>query len=101
MGKLYVIGIGPGEKEGLTVKAKQALKECELICGYGVYVELVKPFWREGERLPEFYVTSMKQETERVEYACKKAAENGTTVGLVCSGDAGVYGMASPMLEIG
>ena len=99
MGKLYVIGIGPGEEEGLTIKAKRALKECELICGYGVYVELVKPFWREGERLPEFYVTSMKQETERVEYACKKAAEKGTTVGLVCSGDAGVYGLAGLVYE--
>ncbi|MBQ7564851.1 MAG: precorrin-3B C(17)-methyltransferase [Lachnospiraceae bacterium] len=102
MGKLYVIGIGPGEEAGLTLKARKALKECELICGYGVYIELVKAFLSEetDKKLPEFYVTSMKQETERVKYACEQAAQDGRkTVCLVCSGDAGVYGLAGLVLE--
>ena len=102
MGKLYVIGIGPGKEEGLTLKARRALDECDLICGYGVYVELVKAFLKDrGDgRRKEFYVTPMKQELERVRYACREAEKaGGMTVGLVCSGDAGVYGLAGLVLQ--
>ena len=40
--KLYVIGFGPGNKEGMTLEAERALQESDLIVGYTVYVELLK-----------------------------------------------------------
>lgn len=92
---IYVIGIGPGDIDGLTLEALDALKQCEIISGYKVYVDLVKKF------LPEknFFVYPMKSEVER----CLEALEfsrTGKKVALISSGDAGVYGMAGLMLEV-
>ena len=95
MGKLYVVGIGPGNGENLSGRARRALEESELICGYTGYVELLRPLFPEKP----FYTTGMTGELERCRY-CLEQAEMGKTVALVCSGDAGVYGMASPVLEL-
>lgn len=96
MNKIYVVGIGPGEYEQMTIKAVKALEDCDVIIGYTVYVDLVK------EHFPgkEFLTTPMKKEVERCELAFEKAAE-GRTTAMICSGDAGVYGMSGLMLEIG
>lgn len=96
MNKIYVVGIGPGEYEQMTIKAVKALEDCDVIIGYTVYVDLVK------EHFPgkEFLTTPMKREVERCELAFEKAAE-GRTTAMICSGDAGVYGMSGLMLEIG
>lgn len=96
MNKIYVVGIGPGEYEQMTIKAVKALEDCDVIIGYTVYVDLVK------EHFPgkEFLTTPMKGEVERCELAFEKAAE-GRTTAMICSGDAGVYGMSGLMLEIG
>ena len=90
------MGIGPGEYEQMTIKAVKALEDCDVIIGYTVYVDLVK------EHFPgkEFLTTPMKREVERCELAFEKAAE-GRTTAMICSGDAGVYGMSGLMLEIG
>lgn len=96
MSKLYVVGIGPGEYEQMTVKAARVLETCDTIVGYTVYVDLVK------EHFPgkEFLVTPMTQEVKRCRMAFEEAAK-GKTVAMICSGDAGVYGMSGLMLTIG
>ncbi len=95
MGNLFVVGIGPGDLRYMTEEAKAALTRSDLIVGYPAYLELVSDLIRDKET----YATPMRGEIER----CKKAleeAQEGKTVSIVCSGDAGVYGMASPVLEL-
>ncbi|MBQ9719398.1 MAG: metallophosphoesterase, partial [Oscillospiraceae bacterium] len=95
MAKLFVVGLGPGAESGLTGEACAALYSVERICGYGVYLSLIKPLFP-GK---EWYETPMKQELARCRHALKEA-QKGRDVALVCSGDAGVYGMAAPTLEL-
>lgn len=96
MHKLYVVGIGPGEYEQMTLKAIRALENSDAIIGYTVYVDLVR------EHFPgkEFLTTPMKKEVDRCIMAFEEAAK-GKTVSMICSGDAGVYGMSGLMYEIG
>lgn len=96
MNKLYVVGIGPGIYEQMTIKAAKVLESCDTIVGYTVYVDLVKEHYPEKE----FLTTPMKQEVLRCQMAFKEASK-GKTVAMICSGDAGVYGMSGLMLEIG
>ena len=91
-----VIGIGPGGKQWLTREAEEAIRRSDLVVGYTVYVELVRAYFPEKEYL----TTPMKQEAKRCEMALAEANE-GKQVAMVCSGDAGVYGMAGLMLELG
>ena len=95
MAELYVIGMGPGDKQSLTGAARSALDRAELICGYTLYVELLKPLYPDKET----YTTGMTGELARCRH-CLEQAAMGKTVALVCSGDAGVYGMAGPVLEL-
>ena len=92
---IYIIGIGPGDIDGLTVEALEALKTCEIISGYKVYVDLVKKF------LPDkvFAIYPMRREIERCQQALE-FSKQGMTVALISSGDSGVYGMAGLMLEV-
>ena len=96
MNKIYVVGIGPGEYEKMTIQAATALESCDVIVGYTVYVDLVKDHFP-GK---EFLTTPMRRETERCRLAFEQAAA-GKTTAMICSGDAGVYGMSGLMLEIG
>ena len=93
--KLYVVGFGPGSPDGMTVAAKKVLEECELIVGYKTYTDLIRKYFPQKS----FYDTGMRSETERCRYAVSKAVE-GIKTAVVCSGDAGVYGMASLVYEI-
>ncbi len=95
MAELYVVGLGPGDTACLTGEAAAALARAEVLCGYGVYVELIAP------QFPgrEIVTTPMKHEVERCRRALELASA-GRTVALVCSGDAGIYGMAAPVLEL-
>lgn len=96
MKKVYVVGMGPGSQEQMTEKAREVFASCEVIAGYTVYVELLK------EACPgaEYITTPMRQEVERCRLAFEAAAE-GKTTAMVCSGDAGIYGMAGLMYEVG
>ena len=94
MGKIFVVGIGPGEEQSMTLRARQVLSECDLIVGYKAYIDLIKHIYPDKE----FVESAMKQEIERCE-ACIKYANEGKKVALICSGDSGIYGMASPLLE--
>ncbi|MDD6798286.1 MAG: precorrin-3B C(17)-methyltransferase [Clostridia bacterium] len=94
--KIFVIGMGPGREEMMTQEAIQALENSDVIIGYTVYLELL------GQRFSgkEMLSTPMRRETERCRLAFEEA-QKGKKVALVCSGDAGIYGMASLMYEIG
>ena len=93
--KLYIVGIGPGKKEGMTFEAAEALSRSDCIVGYHVYTELVQADFPEKE----YYTTPMTKEVDR----CREAlalADTGKTVSLICSGDAGVYGMSGLVWQL-
>ena len=95
MGKVQIVGIGPGNFENMTIRADRALAACDVIVGYPVYVDLVK------DRYPgkELLATPMTQEAKRCRMALELAAA-GKTVCLVCSGDSGIYGMAALVYQL-
>ncbi len=96
MTRLFVVGIGPGGKAGMTVEAQDTLGSVDAIVGYSTYVRLVEPLYP-GKR---FFDTPMTHEVDR----CRKAldlAQAGESVAMVCSGDAVVYGMAALLYELG
>lgn len=95
MHKVYIVGIGPGGAEYMTAQAKRVLEEAEVLCGYTVYIDLVKPLFPEKET----YTTPMTKERERCLWALE-TAQAGKTVAMLCSGDAGVYGMAGLVLQL-
>lgn len=95
MNKLYVVGIGPGSADGMTLRAFEVLKNAEVIVGYQVYNDLVKPLFPDKEYLQ----TPMRQERQRCQMAIDTAL-SGRRTAMICSGDAGVYGMASLVLEM-
>ena len=85
MSTIFVVGIGPGAYEIMTIEAADALRNCDVIIGYTVYVDLVKEHFA-GK---EFLTTPMRKEVERCRLAFETAAE-GKQVAMICSGDAGV-----------
>jgi precorrin-3B C17-methyltransferase len=93
---IYVVGIDPGEYEQMTMKAVKALQNSDVIIGYTVYVDLVMTYFP-GK---QFLTTQMKKEVDRCMLAFEEA-KKGKTVSMICSGDAGVYGMSGFMLELG
>lgn len=95
MNKIYVVGIGPGAYEKMTIEAARSLEKCHVIIGYTVYIDLVKDHFP-GKT---FLSTPMKKEKERCVLAFEEAAK-GQEVAMICSGDAGVYGMAGLMYEV-
>ncbi|MBP5198685.1 MAG: precorrin-3B C(17)-methyltransferase [Lachnospiraceae bacterium] len=92
---IYVVGMGPGKKEFMTAQEISVIEKSDVIVGYDLYVKLLKESFPDKE----YMTTGMKREIERCEL-CVKLASEGKNVALICSGDAGVYGMASPLLEI-
>ena len=95
MGKLYVVGLGPGDYDNMTVRADRALQECDSIIGYHVYVDLVKSRYPDKKTL----TTPMTKEADRCRMALE-AARGGEKVAMVCSGDSGIYGMAALIYEL-
>lgn len=95
MSKLYVVGIGPGGRENMTFKAVEAIKNSEIIVGYTPYIDYLGNLV-EGK---ELYSTGMKGEIERCQYAIDKVRE-GKCTSIISTGDAGLYGMAGPILEL-
>lgn len=96
MGKiLYAVGIGPGDRKGMTLAAEQVMQSCDTIVGYTVYIDLVR------DMLPgrRFLSTPMTKETDRCRMALEEA-EQGHRTAVICSGDAGVYGMASLLCQM-
>lgn len=94
MGKLYVIGIGPGGLDHMTIMAKKAIEESEVIVGYTKYIDMIKTMI-EGK---EVFSTGMRGEEERCREALKLSKEK--VVALISTGDSGIYGMAGLILEL-
>ncbi|MBQ7534360.1 MAG: precorrin-3B C(17)-methyltransferase [Stomatobaculum sp.] len=94
-GGLSVIGMGPGAADQMTIEAFRAIEESDVIAGYQVYVDLIR------DRFPDKKIisTPMRQEEERCALALREAAE-GKNVAFICSGDAGVYGLAGLIYEM-
>jgi cobalt-precorrin 5A hydrolase/precorrin-3B C17-methyltransferase len=95
-GGLLLIGIGPGELGQMTVAAQTALSSAEIVIGYRVYIELVRPLLRPDQ---EVIVSPIGREMERARQAVELAAA-GRRVALISSGDIGIYAMASPVFEV-
>ncbi|NCO53257.1 MAG: precorrin-3B C(17)-methyltransferase, partial [Deltaproteobacteria bacterium] len=93
--KLYVIGLGPGDAQHMTPAATAAIAASTVVTGYQVYLELIAELIADKET----FATGMRQETERCREALRRATA-GAVVSLVCSGDAGIYGMAGLVLEL-
>lgn len=91
-----MIGIGPGDAGKMTIEADAILSECQVIAGYKTYIKLIE------HRFPdkEYIVNGMREEVKRCRLALDAAAA-GKTTAMICSGDAGVYGMAGIILELG
>lgn len=96
MSKIYVIGLGPGAADQMTIRARKVLEKCPVIIGYTVYIDLIR------EEFPDktFLSTPMCKEADRCRMAFAEA-QKGQDVAMVCSGDAGVYGMAGLICEVG
>lgn len=92
---IYVVGIGPGSKEMMTLEAINAIEKSEVIVGYKTYINLITEFIEDKEVVSN----GMRQEIDR----CKRAVEiakEGKDVAVISSGDAGIYGMAGLILEL-
>lgn len=94
--KIYIVGMGPGKENMMTGQAIAALEESDVLIGYPVYLNLLDERFKKKEQLS----TPMRKEVERCRMCFEEAAK-GKTVSMICSGDAGVYGMASLMYEMG
>lgn len=94
--KIYVVGIGPGDASMMTDQVKEILEKSDVIVGYTVYLDLIRDQFSHKELLS----TPMRQEEKRC-LLCFEKAREGKRVALVCSGDAGIYGLASLMLTMG
>ncbi len=94
--RIYIVGMGPGREEMMTGEALRVLEQSDVIVGYTLYLKLLSGRFQGKELLS----TPMRQEEERCRL-CFEEAEKGKKTALVCSGDAGIYGMASLMYEMG
>ena len=96
MGKIIVAGIGPGSKEDITPAVLEAVREADVIVGYKYYFQFIESYVKPG---CECIDTGMKRERERAEQAFE-LAEQGKTVVVISSGDAGIYGMGPLIYEM-
>lgn len=95
-GQLLVISLGPGDESLMAPLALQALAEVEVLVGYKTYIGLLPSQLRESK---EIVASGMRKEVDRVKSALDLALE-GRRVGLICSGDAGVYSLAGLVFEV-
>ncbi len=95
VGKLYVVGIGPGGKPHRTFRACEAIAESRIVVGYTPYLQSIADLT--GGK--ELIVSGMTFEVERCRQALTRTAA-GDVVALVSSGDAGIYGMAGLAFEL-
>lgn len=95
MKKLYIVGIGPGDKDNMTLLARKALKNSTIICGYTKYIDLIAPLFPKKE----FFSSGMTKEKQRVLFALSQA-QKGKTTSLVSSGDSCIYALAGLSLDL-
>ena len=96
MKRIIVAGIGPGSREDITPAVVEALGEADAVVGYQYYFQFVQPFLKKDCLCVD---TGMKKERQRAEQAFE-LAEQGKTVVVISSGDAGIYGMTPLVYEM-
>ena len=96
MKKIIVAGLGPGSEADITPAVLQAVKEADVVVGYKYYFRFVKPYLKPET---ECIDTGMKRERDRARQAFD-LAEQGKTVCVISSGDAGIYGMTPLIYEM-
>jgi len=94
-GRLFIVGIGPGDPDHITPAALRAIRDSEVIVGYTTYVDLIRGLIRDKESI----TAGMTQEVQRCRKAIE-AASRGRTVAVICSGDPGIYAMAGLVFEL-
>ena len=94
--KIIVAGIGPGCPEDITQAVRDAVGVADVVVGYKYYFQFVEPYLRTDCQCID---TGMKKERERAEQAFL-LAEQGKTVVVISSGDAGIYGMARCLVSL-
>lgn len=94
-GKLYLVGIGPGNLNQITPAAQTAIIEADVVIGYSLYIDLIKSLTRPGQIIESSPITQEQQRAQRA----IELGEWGLTVAVVSSGDCGIYGMAGLVLE--
>lgn len=94
-GKLWLIGIGPGQLAQITPAAQTAITQADVVVGYGLYVDLIRPLLRPGQIVEALPITQERQRAERA----IELANWGLTVAVISSGDCGIYGMAGLVME--
>ena len=95
MGKLYVVGFGPGGYEHMTAKAIEVIRKADVVTGYTTYVNILKEYFPDKH----YIATPMMQEVRRCEMAVEEAQKD-QTVAMVSSGDSGIYGMAGIIYQV-
>lgn len=95
-GALFLVSIGPGDLSYLTLAAQHHLRAAEVVLGYKLYVDLIRPLLAEHQ---EVVLSPMGEEVERARTAIEMARQ-GRRVALISSGDVGVYAMAAPVFEL-
>ncbi|MCL2137278.1 MAG: precorrin-3B C(17)-methyltransferase [Coriobacteriia bacterium] len=93
--KIYAVGLGPGDMAYLAPGAKEAIKRSDVVVGYTSYIKLIPDLLAGKEAIS----TGMRSEAKRCQAAIDEALQ-GKVVSVVCSGDAGVYGMAGLLFEL-
>lgn len=95
MGKLYVVGFGPGGKEHMTLKAVDVIENANVVTGYTTYIDILKEYFPNKN----YITTPMMREVERCKIAVEEAMKD-KTVAMVSSGDSGIYGMAGIIYQV-
>ncbi len=94
-GKLHLVGTGPGSLNQITPAASAAITNADIVIGYELYVDLIRPLIRPGQIVEGLPITQERQRAERA----IALANKGFTVAVISSGDCGIYGMAGLVLE--
>ncbi|MBQ7198647.1 MAG: precorrin-3B C(17)-methyltransferase [Selenomonadaceae bacterium] len=94
-GKISVVGIGPGNLDEMTPKARALIDAADVIVGYKTYIELIGELTA-GKKI---LASGMRQEVQRAQVAIDEAQKN-LNVAVISSGDAGIYGMAGLLIEM-
>ena len=94
--RIIVAGIGPGSAGDVTPAVLEAVRQADVIIGYKYYFQFIEPYVQAGTECVD---TGMLKEKERARQAFEQA-EQGKTVCVISSGDAGIYGMAPLIWEM-
>ncbi|NQY81998.1 MAG: precorrin-3B C(17)-methyltransferase [Alphaproteobacteria bacterium] len=95
LGELHIIGTGPGDQGNQTLAAREALKRCSVAIGYGLYLDLVQDLIINAQQ----HRSALGDEQQRVEQAIAET-QKGYNVALICSGDPGIYALATLVFEV-